>query len=143
MFPRAILSRIDLRSARQALHPHSLHSVRRRYPSVDPLYTLEVAIWGDFESGELAPSDIESSDDYIGERYGVVTAAGREALLLAARTEGLILDPVYSSKALSGLVDHVRQGRIGRDEPVVFVHTGGIPAVFSYAEDLIGSPSTA
>jgi hypothetical protein len=57
VFPRAILSRINL-GARRALHPHALRSVRLRHPNVDPLYTLEVALWGDFESGKLAPADI-------------------------------------------------------------------------------------
>ncbi len=55
---------------------------------------------------------------------------------LLARTEAVILDPVYSSKAMAGLIDHVRQGRIGPDETVVFLHTGGTPALFAYAADL-------
>ena len=62
--------------------------------------------------------------------------AGREALQLLARTEAVILDPVYSSKAMAGLIDQVRQGRIGKHERVVFVHTGGTPALFAYAQDL-------
>jgi D-cysteine desulfhydrase family pyridoxal phosphate-dependent enzyme len=80
--------------------------------------------------------DIQNHDTYIGERYGVVTEEGREALKLLARTEGLILDPVYSSKALAGLIDHVRRGSLTRDDKVVFVHTGGTPALFAYADDL-------
>src|SRR6185295_19882701 len=58
------------------------------------------------------PGDILVDDDYIGEAYGVVSDAGREAMLLLARTEGVILDPVYSSKAMSGLIDHIRRGKI-------------------------------
>ena len=85
---------------------------------------------------EMMPEQIESTDDYIGERYGVVTEGGREAMRLLARTEAVILDPVYSSKAMAGLIDHVRKGRIGRDETVVFLHTGGTPALFAYAADL-------
>ena len=69
----------------------------------------------------------------------MVSDAGREAFLLAARSEGIILDPVYTSKAMAGLVDHIRRGLIGKDEVVVFVHTGGNPAVFAYAEDLLGA----
>ena len=84
----------------------------------------------------LDAADIESHDDYIGERYGVVSDGGREALKLLARTEGIILDPVYSSKALAGLIDHVRRGSLTDDDTVVFVHTGGMPALFAYAEDL-------
>jgi D-cysteine desulfhydrase family pyridoxal phosphate-dependent enzyme len=85
---------------------------------------------------ELATEGIESHDDYIGERYGVVTEGGREAMRLLARTEAVILDPVYSSKAMAGLIDHIRKGRMGRGETVVFLHTGGTPALFAYAADL-------
>ncbi|MDH3662644.1 MAG: D-cysteine desulfhydrase family protein [Alphaproteobacteria bacterium] len=84
----------------------------------------------------LGVDDFESHDDYIGARYGVVSEGGREALKLIARTEGLILDPVYSSKALAGLIDHVRTGRFSRDDTVLFMHTGGMPALFAYADDL-------
>ena len=84
----------------------------------------------------LEAAEIDNHDEYIGERYGLVTDGGREALRLVARTEAVILDPVYSSKAMAGLIDHVRQGRIGKGERVVFVHTGGTPALFAYAQDL-------
>lgn len=87
----------------------------------------------------VAPGDIDSSDAYIGPRYGVVTDAAREALAIVARTEGIILDPVYSSKAMAGLIDHVRQGRLRQGEQVVFLHTGGTPALFAYAEEIIGA----
>ena len=87
----------------------------------------------------VAPEDVASDPNYVGEKYGVVTDAGREAFALVARTEGIFLDPVYTSKAMSGLIDHIRQGRIGRGEKVVFVHTGGMPAIFAYAEDLMAS----
>ena len=56
----------------------------------------------------ITPADIDNHDDYIGERYGVVTEGGREAMRLLAGTEGIILDPVYSAKAMAGLIDHVR-----------------------------------
>ena len=85
----------------------------------------------------FGPEDVTNHDGYIGERYGVVSDASREAFLLTARSEGVILDPVYTSKAMAALCDHVRRGLIGSDEVVVFVHTGGNPAVFAYAEDLL------
>ena len=85
---------------------------------------------------EIGADDIDSHDDYIGERYGVVSEAGGEALKLLARTEGVILDPVYSSKALAGLVDHCRRSLLGVDDTVIFIHTGGMPALFAYADDL-------
>jgi D-cysteine desulfhydrase family pyridoxal phosphate-dependent enzyme len=84
----------------------------------------------------IAPEDIENHDEYIGERYGVVTEGSREAMRLLAGTEGIILDPVYSAKAMAGLIDHVRSGRIGKGQSVVFLHTGGTPALFAYAADL-------
>lgn len=84
----------------------------------------------------LHPNEIHNEDHYVGDRYGVMTPECREALKLVAKTEGIILDPVYSSKAMAGLMDHIRQGRISKNETVVFLHTGGTPALFSYAEDL-------
>jgi len=84
----------------------------------------------------LDVDEIESHDDYIGERYGVASEGGIEALKLLARTEGIILDPVYSSKALAGLIDHIHQGRFAEDNSVLFIHTGGTPALFAYADDL-------
>lgn len=72
----------------------------------------------------------------VGGGYGSATDDGREAVLLAARLEGLILDPVYTGKAMAGLVAARRDGRIGPATPTVFVHTGGMPALFAsaYAE---------
>lgn len=84
----------------------------------------------------LSADEIENHDRFIGERYGVVSDACREAIRLTASTEGLILDPVYSGKAMAGLIELVRSGEIGRAERVVFLHTGGTPALFAYAADL-------
>jgi D-cysteine desulfhydrase family pyridoxal phosphate-dependent enzyme len=67
----------------------------------------------------------------IGEGYGRPTAESTEALHLAARLEGLILDPVYTSKALAGLIAAIRAGRIATDTFVVFLHTGGLPSLFA------------
>lgn len=84
----------------------------------------------------VLPAEVGATDDYIGPGYGILTEAAREALLLCARTEGLILDPVYTAKAMAGLIDAIRQGRIGADRRVIFLHSGGTPALFAYAEDL-------
>ena len=59
-----------------------------------------------------------------------------EAMKLVAQTEGIILDPSYTSKAFAGLIDHIRKGRISRNETVIFLHTGGTPALFAYNEEL-------
>jgi D-cysteine desulfhydrase len=67
----------------------------------------------------------------IGRAYGQPTAAAREAVHLAARLEGLVLDPVYSGKAMAGLIADRRAGVLAADQPTVFVHTGGLPSVFA------------
>ena len=68
--------------------------------------------------------------------YGRLNDAVREAMALAARHEALLLDPVYTGKAMAGLVAHMRAGRIAAGSRVLFVHTGGLPAIFAYADRL-------
>jgi len=58
---------------------------------------------------------------------------------LAARTEGLILDPIYSGKAMAGLIDHARRGLLGSESTVVFVHTGGLPALFAFKDEILAA----
>jgi len=84
-----------------------------------------------FKAGE-----IEVDDRYLGDGYGVMGEREREAIELFARTEGLLLDPVYTGRAAGGLIDMVRRGEIGRQERVLFWHTGGTPALFAYADRL-------
>lgn len=86
----------------------------------------------------ITAADIDIRDDYIGEGYGVVTPGSREALALLARTDGVLLDPVYTCKAMAGLIDHARHGRLGAKHQVVFIRTGGTPAVFAYRNKLMG-----
>jgi D-cysteine desulfhydrase len=69
--------------------------------------------------------------DRFGDGYGAPTDACREALDLAARLEGLVLDPVYTGKAMAGLVAAAREHRLDGSAPVVFLHTGGMPALFA------------
>ena len=92
---------------------------------------------------QIAPADIDNHDDYIGPRYGAVTEGGREAMRLVAGSEGIILDPVYGAKAMAGLIDHVRTGRIGKGQTIAFLHTGGTPALFAYAAELGLAPPQA
>ena len=82
------------------------------------------------------PEDIISIIDYVGPGYGVVTEEASEAMQLAGKLEGLLLDPVYTSKAMAGLIDHIRRGLIGPEKKVVFLHTGGLPALFAYSDAL-------
>lgn len=83
-------------------------------------------------AGRPAPTGTPRIDrDHVGPSYGVATPAGREALGLAARLEGLVLDPVYSGKAMAALVTAARAGSLPDDGAVVFLHTGGLPALFA------------
>ena len=88
-------------------------------------------------SVEIKPEEILSSEEYVGSRYGVVTHQSNEALRLVAEMEGIFLDPVYSSKAMAGLIDHIRKGKLKKSDNVVFIHTGGNPALFAYAPELV------
>jgi len=70
-------------------------------------------------------------DGYVGPGYGMQTELSRRGLEVAARTEGIVLDPVYTAKAFGGLIGEIQAGRIKRDDLIVFVHTGGMPALFA------------
>jgi D-cysteine desulfhydrase family pyridoxal phosphate-dependent enzyme len=84
------------------------------------------------------PSEIEVDDSYVGAGYAVVGELEREAIRSFARLEGMMLDPVYTGRAAGGMMDLIRRGIIGADERVLFWHTGGTPALFSF--DLGVSP---
>jgi len=78
---------------------------------------------------------------YVGEGYGILSPGCAEAIQLLARTEGILLDPVYTGKAMAGLIDLIRTGEIGADKTVIFLHTGGAPALFTQAAVLAASAS--
>lgn len=71
-------------------------------------------------------------DEYVASGYGVPSEEGMEAVKLPARLEGIFLDPVYTGKAMAGLIEGIEQDRFRRPGPIVFVHTGGSPALFAY-----------
>jgi 1-aminocyclopropane-1-carboxylate deaminase/D-cysteine desulfhydrase-like pyridoxal-dependent ACC family enzyme len=84
----------------------------------------------------FAPDEIDVDDRYLGGGYAVMGELEREAIRTCARLEGLILDPVYTGRAAGALMANIRSGEIGRDERVLFWHTGGTPALFAYADEL-------
>jgi D-cysteine desulfhydrase family pyridoxal phosphate-dependent enzyme len=79
----------------------------------------------------LERDDLFTDQDFIGKGYGIPTPGALEAISLLARTEGILLDPCYTAKAMSGLVAHVRGGALAPSNTVVFLHTGGVPALFT------------
>jgi L-cysteate sulfo-lyase len=86
----------------------------------------------------FSAEDVGVNDAYIGPKYGAVTPECVEAVRLVARLEGILLDPVYTGKAMAGLIDQVRKGGYTAGETVVFLHTGGTPALFAYKDALSG-----
>ena len=80
----------------------------------------------------IRPQDIANDASFVGPGYGIPTQEAVEAVRLFARTEGLILDPIYTGKAAAGMIAAIRAGRYGKDQTVVFIHTGGTPAIFTW-----------
>ena len=80
----------------------------------------------------VRPGEISNDSGFVGEAYGIPTAESVAATLLFARTEGVILDPVYSGKAAAGMIAQIRAGAYGSGATVVFIHTGGTPAIFTW-----------
>jgi L-cysteate sulfo-lyase len=69
---------------------------------------------------------------YVGGQYGVPSTAGQAALKRLVRSDGIFLDPVYTAKAFAGLLGEMDRGRLGEKDPVIFLHTGGLPALFAF-----------
>jgi L-cysteate sulfo-lyase len=85
-------------------------------------------------SGIVQRHHVAANCDYVGTGYGLPTQGMREALKLVARTEGILLDPVYSGKGMDGLIDLVGKGLFAKDSDVVFLHTGGSAGLFGYPD---------
>ena len=111
-------------------------------PFQEPPYPRELAAIAN-ESARLTNSQHEFWEDdflvnydYLGQGYGVVGNLERESIKLTACTEGLLLDPVYTGRAMGGLIDLIKRGFFSRKDTVLYWHTGGAPALFAYAQEL-------
>lgn len=105
--------------AHQTQHIHHLGQETLRYISND--------------SEAILPEDaVQVWDEYVGPGYSLPTEGMEEAVTLFARTEGILLDPVYTGKAAAGLIDLVRRGEFSEGSNVVFLHTGGAPSLYHY-----------
>ncbi len=104
------------------------------------LAQVTAACWGfDLSFGR---DDFIVYDDYLGGGYGVLGPPEVQAIKLLARTESILLDPVYTGRAMAGLIDLIRGGAFRPNEVVIFWHTGGTPALFAYAQELFRAPRT-
>jgi len=91
--------------------------------------------------GPLPREAVLCFDEYVGPGYSLPTPSMVEAVQMLARTEAILLDPVYTGKAMAGLIDLVRKGFFKKGEHVLFMHTGGAPALYAYEEVVLGSPA--
>ena len=91
----------------------------------------------------LSSGDIDVTFDHIAPGYGQLSAGCLEAISLLARTEAVLLDPVYTGKAMAALMDDVRRRKFAAEARIVFVHTGGAPALFAYGDEFARLPSAS
>lgn len=82
----------------------------------------------------LRGDDVIVHEGFVGDGFGKPTPGMLEALDLLGRQEAILLDPVHTGKAMAGLLEFVRQGAFGKDETLLFIHTGGQPSLFAYAD---------
>jgi len=83
-------------------------------------------------AGAVERDAVVANCDYVGDGYGIPTAGMIEAVTMLARTEGILLDPVYSGKAMAGLIDLIRRGEMRKGQNIVFLHTGGAVGLYGY-----------
>ena len=81
-------------------------------------------------------ADMRVLDQFVGEGYGMLTPEVIEAIKLSAQTDAIMLDPNYTGTVMAGLLDDIREGNVSADETVIFLHTGGLPALFTFANEL-------
>jgi len=118
--------------------------IDKRGPGEAP-YATDLARLANEAAAELglepryAPDVFHLRREYLGGGYGVVGGPEREAIRLVARSEGILLDPVYTGRAMAGLIDMIRKREFPSADTVLFWHTGGTPAVFEYARELVGA----
>jgi L-cysteate sulfo-lyase len=89
------------------------------------------------QPGIVAREDIVANCNYVGDGYGVPTESMNDAIMMLARFEGLLFDPVYSGKGLAGMIDLIRKGDFENTKNIVFLHTGGSAALFAYVDQLV------
>ena len=112
-------------------------SVRQnRERQIDAVWELVKKTVEKLNNIDIQRDKILVDDHYVGKGYAIPTDGTLEAIDLLAKTEGILLDPVYSGKAMAGLIDMVRKGDFKNNEKILFLHTGGSAALFAYEQEL-------
>ncbi|MGI6684312.1 MAG: D-cysteine desulfhydrase [Bacillota bacterium] len=112
---------------------------RKKAPQEEAVYKLVEKTAKYIGIKDTIPRDaVIVFDDYIGEGYSIPTDAMVEAVITLARTECILMDPVYTGKAMAGFIDLIKQGFFKKENNIVFVHTGGSPALYAYAPTFWG-----
>nr|WP_307775443.1 D-cysteine desulfhydrase [uncultured Cetobacterium sp.] len=88
-------------------------------------------------SQEITEDLVQVTDAYVGPGYSLPTDGMVEAVQMLARTEGILLDPVYTGKVMAGLIGMIREGKFKKEDNVLFLHTGGSPALYAYTETIL------
>ncbi len=88
----------------------------------------------------VTEDDVILNSNYVGGGYGVIGALEKEAISLLARSEGILLDPVYTARAMGALIDMIRREEFSQNDRVLFWHTGGAPALFAYSDEIAPRP---
>jgi D-cysteine desulfhydrase len=88
-------------------------------------------------AAEITKDMIQVTDEYVGPGYSIPSDGMVEAVQLLARTEGILLDPVYTGKVMAGLIGMVRKGKFKKEDNILFLHTGGSPALYAYEETVL------
>lgn len=129
--PTAVVG-ISTRHPKDKQTQHILDLARRVYKHVVGGVVSSTTTTEERELLLPAAESVIVKDDYVGEGYSLPTVGMEEAVTLFARTEGILLDPVYSGKAAAGLIDLVRKGYFPSGSNVLFLHTGGAPSLYHY-----------
>ena len=88
---------------------------------------------------KLEKSDINYNFDFVGKDYGISTNGGINAIKLLAKYESIFLDPIYTSKCMNALLQHIKNNKFSDKDNIIFIHSGGTPNLFTYAKEIIAN----
>jgi len=118
-----------------AISPY-LHDTHKNMQNEGIINATEVAEFLDINI-KLEKSDINYNFDFVGKDYGISTNGGINAIKLLAKYESIFLDPIYTSKCMDALLDHIKNNKFSKKDNIIFIHSGGTPNLFTYSADLI------